>query len=61
MPTHLVVPGAKLGLANIVSLYLIINFGTKDALVVAILRTVLTSLMAGTFLTVTFFFSFLVD
>ncbi len=58
VPTNLVVPGAKLGLANIVSLYVIMNFGTKDAVIVAVLRTVLTSLMAGTFLTVTFFFSF---
>lgn len=58
MPTDLLVPGFKLGLANIVSLYVIMNFGTKDAVVVSILRTILGSLMSGTFLTVTFFFSF---
>lgn len=58
MPTDLVIPGFKLGLANIVGLYVIMNFGIRDAIVVAILRTVLGSLMSGTFMTVTFFFSF---
>lgn len=58
MPTDLLVPGFKLGLANIVGLYVIINFGIRDAIVVSILRTVLGSLMSGTFMTVTFFFSF---
>lgn len=58
LPTDLVVPGFKLGLANIVSLYVIMNFGTKDAVTVAILRTILGSLLSGTFMTVTFFFSF---
>lgn len=58
MPTDLVVPGFKLGLANIVSLYVVMNFGIKDAVVVSILRTVLGSLLSGTFMTVTFFFSF---
>ncbi|MDI9458639.1 Gx transporter family protein [Candidatus Darwinibacter acetoxidans] len=58
MPTDLVVPGFKLGLANIVTLYVVMNFGTRDAVTVSILRTVLGSLLSGTFMTVTFFFSF---
>ncbi|HHY14953.1 MAG TPA: Gx transporter family protein [Firmicutes bacterium] len=58
LPTDLVVPGFKLGLANIVSLYVIMNFDIKDAVLVSILRTVLGSLLSGTFMTVTFFFSF---
>lgn len=58
LPSGLLVPGFKLGLANIVSLYVILNFGTKDAVLVSLLRTILGSLLAGTFLTVTFFFSF---
>lgn len=58
MPTDLVVPGFKLGLANIVSLYVIMNFEVKDAVIVSIMRTVLGSLLSGTFMTVTFFFSF---
>ncbi|MDI9442452.1 MAG: Gx transporter family protein [Bacillota bacterium] len=57
MPTDLMVPGFKLGLANIVSLYVIMNFDLKDAVLVSILRTVLGSLLSGTFMTVTFFFS----
>lgn len=58
MPTDLVVPGFKLGLANIVTLYVVMNFGTKDAIWVSVLRTILGSLLSGTFMTVTFFFSF---
>lgn len=58
MPTDLIVPGFKLGLANIVTLYVVMNFGTRDAIWVSILRTVLGSLLSGTFMTVTFFFSF---
>lgn len=58
LPTELVVPGFKLGLANIVSLYVLLNFGIKEALSVSVLRTVLGSLLSGTFMTVTFFFSF---
>jgi len=58
MPTDLIVPGFKLGLANIVSLYVVVNFGTRDAVLISILRTTLGSLMAGTFMTPTFFFSF---
>lgn len=58
MPTDLIVPGFKLGLANIVSLYVVVNFGTKDAVIISILRTTLGSLLGGTFMTPTFFFSF---
>jgi len=58
LPTDLVMPGFKLGLANIVSLYVIMNFGIKDAVIVSMLRTILGSVLSGTFWTVTFFFSF---
>lgn len=58
LPTHIALPGFKLGLANIVSLYVILNFSIKDAVIIAILRTVLGSLAGGTFLSITFFFSF---
>ena len=58
LPTDLVMPGFKLGLANIVSLYVIMNFGIKDAVTVSMLRTILGSVLSGTFWTVTFFFSF---
>ncbi len=58
MPTDFMIPGVKLGLANIVTLYVIMNFGTKDGIIVSILRTLLGSIMSGTFMTVTFYFSF---
>ncbi|MDI9484189.1 MAG: Gx transporter family protein [Bacillota bacterium] len=58
MPTDIMVPGVKLGLANIVTLYVIMNFGTRDGIVISILRTLLGSLFSGTFMTPTFYFSF---
>ena len=58
LPTDIMVPGVKLGLANIVTLYVIMNFGTRDGVVVSILRTLLGSLFSGTFMTPTFYFSF---
>ncbi|MDR3589328.1 MAG: Gx transporter family protein [Negativicutes bacterium] len=50
LPLPVPVPGAKLGLANIVSLLAISMYGWRDALVVAVLRVVLGSLLGGTFL-----------
>lgn len=43
------VPGVKLGLANIVSMFLLSYFSLKSALTVGILRTFLASLFAGGF------------
>lgn len=51
-------PGAKLGLANVVSLFVIIRYGLGEAILVNILRTTLTSLILGTLLTPTFYLSF---
>lgn len=48
LPIPFVAPGAKLGLANIVTLSAIILFGFKEALIVLVLRSVLGSLLAGT-------------
>lgn len=58
IPMPVPVPGAKLGLANIISLYVVLNFGLRDALTVTILRTILASLLSGTFMTIVFYFSF---
>src|SRR5690554_3474341 len=58
LPLPYLFPGAKLGLANIVSLFVIINYGLRDALFVSVVRTTLGSLMAGTLLNITFFLSF---
>ncbi len=50
IPVPLPVPGIKLGLANIVSLIVIVIFGWRDAIYVAILRVLLASLFGGIFL-----------
>lgn len=55
IPVPLPVPGAKLGLANIVTLAVIMEYGTREGLVIAFLRTVLGSLLGGTFLSLGFF------
>lgn len=41
------IPGVKLGLANIITLIVIIFFGYKDALLVVIIRCILTSAFGG--------------
>jgi len=57
-PLTAVVPGAKLGLANIVSLIAISLFGFSAAFQVVIFRIILGSLLAGTFMTISFYLSF---
>src|SRR6056297_964950 len=57
-PLAAVVPGAKLGLANIVSLIAISLFGFPAAFQIVIFRVVLGSLLAGTFMTINFYLSF---
>ena len=47
LPLPLPVPGIKLGLANIVSLIVIVMFGWRDAIYVSILRVLLASLFGG--------------
>lgn len=41
------IPGVKLGLANIVSMFLLCYFSLPEALIIALLRTLLASLFAG--------------
>ena len=50
LPLPIPIPGAKLGLANIVSLLVISIYGWRDALLVAILRVLLGSLLSGALL-----------
>jgi heptaprenyl diphosphate synthase len=50
IPIPIPVPGAKLGLANIVSLVAIAIYGYRWALLVAILRVFLGTLLGGMFL-----------
>lgn len=47
LPIQLGIPGAKLGLANIVVLIAIVQFGEKEALFLTIARTVLSGLTFG--------------
>lgn len=46
-PVPVPVPGVKLGLANVISLFTIIVFGLKETIVVVFLRTFLGSLFTG--------------
>lgn len=50
IPPLLPIPGVKLGLANIVTLWLLLCHNWKDALCVLVLRIVLGSIFAGQFL-----------
>lgn len=54
LPLPLPVPGVKLGLANIVSLIVIITYGWREALYIAVLRVMIGSLLGGAFLGFTF-------
>ncbi len=51
------VPGVKLGLANILVIVLIYQFSWYEALMVDVLRVVLVSLLRGSFLQMGFFMS----
>lgn len=50
------IPGAKIGLANIVSLLALFAFGFRDAVLLVVLRQIAGSIVIGTFLTPAFFF-----
>lgn len=51
-------PGIKLGLANIVTIIILIQFGWRSAAAVAMLRVIIGSLILGSFLSPTFVLSF---
>lgn len=53
------VPGLRLGLANIVSLIILFQYGFRPALTVTLLRTVVSSFILGSFLSPGFFLSFI--
>ncbi len=57
IPIPYVFPGAKLGLANIVALYAVMTSGFADAIAVSLSRTLLGSLISGTFLNVGYYLS----
>lgn len=47
IPVNFGIPGIKLGLANIVVLIVLYMMGTKDALIVSVLRIILTGFLFG--------------
>jgi heptaprenyl diphosphate synthase len=57
IPMTAVVPGAKPGLANIASLIGLVLFGFQGGFLILLLRILLGSLLAGTFMTINFYLS----
>lgn len=57
IPMTAIVPGAKLGLANIVTLVGLVLFGLSASIQIQVLRILLGSLFAGSFLTLSFYLS----
>jgi len=57
IPVPYVIPGAKLGLANTVSLYAIMTMGFRSAISISLLRTLIGSLLSGTFLNMGYYLS----
>ncbi|WP_296970742.1 Gx transporter family protein [Tepidanaerobacter sp. EBM-38] len=47
LPVPFPIPGAKLGLANIISLLTIVFYGLKEGLIVCVLRCIIAALLAG--------------
>ncbi len=56
-PPLVPLPGAKLGLANVVTLLLILEGRTKESIIIGMMRVFLGSLLGGNFLGITFFLS----
>lgn len=57
LPLPAAVPGARLGLANIVALLALVLYGFRVAMFVAVLRTLLGSVLLGNFLGFGFYLS----
>jgi heptaprenyl diphosphate synthase len=58
LPVPLLVPGAKLGLANVITLLAFVIFGFQPAIFIAVVRSVLGSIFLGNFLGFGFYLSF---
>lgn len=54
IPAFVAIPGVKVGLPNLVIVFLLYKFGWKDAVLVNILRVVLVSLLFGNVQTLSF-------
>ncbi|KXS36684.1 MULTISPECIES: Gx transporter family protein [unclassified Candidatus Frackibacter] len=57
IPTSIIVPGAKLGLSNIMILLSLVLFGYSAGFQVLLLRTIISSFLIGTFMTTSFYLS----
>lgn len=55
LPTLVPIPGVKLGLANIITLLVLLSYGGKEAVCVLVMRIVLGSIFAGQMMS--FFYS----
>lgn len=55
LPPLVPVPGIKLGLANVITLWIFLKYDWKDALLVLVMRIILASIFGGQMLT--FFYS----
>ncbi len=58
LPNPFPVPGVKLGLANIITLWALYSLDFSSAIIITILRVSLGSLLTGTFLSFGFFMAF---
>lgn len=58
LPNPFPIPGAKLGLANIITLLTLMLYGLKEGLIVSILRVILGALLSGTLSGPAFIISF---
>ena len=53
-PLSFAVPGIKMGLANIVIIFVLYKMSTLDAIIVSIIRVLLVSLLFGNVMTLTY-------
>lgn len=54
IPTFVAIPGIKVGLANIVVVFALYNFGAKEALMVSFFRVLLAALMFGSLMSLAY-------
>ncbi|MGM0471348.1 MAG: Gx transporter family protein [Bacillota bacterium] len=57
IPMSIIVPGAKLGLANTIILLTLVLMGYRASVQVLLLRIIISSLLLGTFMTTNFYLS----
>ncbi|ADL12096.1 Gx transporter family protein [Acetohalobium arabaticum] len=57
IPMSVIIPGAKLGLANAMVLLALVLFGYQAGIKVLLLRIIISSFLLGTFMTINFYLS----